>query len=93
MLVPRRLQMLGDQCRILVGRRWIVCLDDGGQPSMQFRAIRFELRFVGNGSNQGVTERIFVAPPELHLVDQFRCDEWRDVHRLDDIFQQSRIES
>ena len=86
--ISRRLQMLGDQRRILVGRCGVTGFDSSGQTSMQFRTVRLELRFVGDRANQGMAERVLLTSAKPHLLNQFRLDERCHVHDVDRVGQQ-----
>ena len=55
---PGRLQMFGDQRGVLVGRIGVALFDRGGQPPVQFGALRLQLRFVGHRADQRMPKRI-----------------------------------
>ena len=57
MQIAGRLEMFGDQRRILISRVRLALFDCGGHPPVQLGAIRFELRFVGHRTNERVVER------------------------------------
>ena len=61
--IPGRLEMLGDQCCVLV-----ILFDRGGQPPVQ-RAIRSELRLVGNSTDQRMPKCVLRLRAEGDLID------------------------
>ena len=44
--------------------------DRGGQPPVQFGAIRLQLRLVGHGADQRMVERVLGFPGERDLIDE-----------------------
>jgi hypothetical protein len=56
--------MLGDHCCVL-----IILFDRGGQPPVQLRAIRFELRLVGNSTDQRMPKCVLRLRAEGDLID------------------------
>jgi hypothetical protein len=58
------LQVLGDQCGVLVSQLRIAAFDRGGQPPVQLGAVGFQLRFVSDCTDQGMPECVFGARRE-----------------------------
>ena len=71
----RRLQMSGDQRRVLVGRGGVARLDGGREPGVGLHAGGGQLRFVGHRTHQRMTEAIALSRNEFGLVDQLRGHE------------------
>ena len=70
MQITGGLHMFGDQRGVLVGRTRISVLYRLRQPSVQFGAVRFELRFVGHCANQRMVEHILGLSGEPDLIDE-----------------------
>jgi hypothetical protein len=60
---------------VIVERCGVSRFDRAGQAPVQLRTFRHQLRFVGNGANQRMPERIFRMRSELHLINEFGLDE------------------
>ena len=71
---PAALRCSAIKRRVFVGR-FGALLDRGGQPPMQLRAVRLQLRFIGHGANQRMSERILDRRGEPDLVDQLTRDQ------------------
>ena len=90
--IPGGLQMLGDQCRVLVAHRPSGC-NNVRKPAVQRGAIRLQLGLVGHPMNQRVAEPELSPRRERHLIDQFRLEELRQRGAVGEFGQQVLVES
>ena len=83
--IARSLQVLGDHRGVRI--RSSAAFYRRGQKPVQLRAIGFELRFISNSSDQR-WRTAYWSGSELHLIDEFRLDQRRDIGVVDDAGQE-----
>jgi hypothetical protein len=70
MQIARRFEVFGDQSGVFADQVGVALLDGGGQPPVQLRTIRLELRFVGHRANQRMVKHILCLAGEPDLIDE-----------------------
>ena len=84
------LEVLRDKGRILISGA--PRLDRTRESAMELGAVGLKLRFIGDGSDQRMPERILDGMTECHLVDNFSRDQRGHVRVVNEVNQQVCVE-